>query len=313
MTERTDTTAGAAADAISTALAETRVQPGTLASFVASQTSEIAKALPGGLVDAERYVRIVQTELRKNPDLMKCTPQSFLGAVMTAAQLGLEFGPTKQAYLVPFGGEVTLMIGYPGWLKLIDNTGGIQDVSARTVYADDTFLMEYGLDERLVHVPAKDSKGQPKPATERGEVTGYYCVIRKTNGGRTFSYMSKSEVVAHMNKYAKRRGKIVGPWADPLEFETMAWKTVFLKAKTWVPTSVEALASEVDNHVVSRMAFEQEPEVKVPTDDESDVVEGVIVNSDTMVTCNAEGHLGFHKVTGECIDWVAEEEQPDSA
>ena len=310
MTEREDKTSAAAADAISTALAETRVKPGTLASFIAAQTDEVAKALPGGLVDAERYVRIVQTELRKNPALMNCTPQSFLGAVMTAAQLGLEFGPTKQAYLVPFGKEIALIIGYPGWLKLIENTATIQDVSARTVYADDQFAMEYGLDERLVHIPAKDAKGQPKPATERGEVTGYYCVIRRTNGGRTFAYMSKTEILAHRAKYAKKKdGKFTGPWADPMEFESMAWKTVFLKAKTWVPTSVETLAQEVDNNVVSRMAYEQEPVVTTP-DDEADIADAEIITSETMVTCQTEGHQGFHKITDECTDWVAEEEAP---
>ena len=276
MTERTDKTAGAAADVIGQALAETKVQKGTLASFVQSQIPEIAKALPGGLVDAERYARIVITELRKKPELARCTPQSFLGAVMTAAQLGIEFGPTKQAYLVKYGDECTLIIGYPGWLKLIDNTASIQDVSARTVYADDTFMLEYGLDERMVHIPAKDASGQPLPEDQRGKVTGYYCVIRKTNGGRTFAHMSYDQVVKHRDKYAKRGGKLSGPWADPMEFESMAWKTVFLKAKTWVPTSVEALASEVDGRVVSRLSMAEEPVVTEPPDD-ADVVDAEIV------------------------------------
>ena len=280
MTERKDNTAGAAADVIGQALDEVKVKKGTLASFVEAQAPEIAKALPGGLVDAERYVRLVQTELRKNPALMRCTPQSFLGAVMTSAQLGLEFGPMGQVYLVPFKNEITLIVGYKGWLKLIHNSAEIQDVSARTVYSNDQFTMEYGLDERLVHVPAKDSKGQPLPPAQRGVVVGYYCVIRKTNGGRTFAYMTRDEVLAHREKYAKKKdGKFTGPWADPDEFEAMAYKTVFLKAKTWVPTSVEALAQEVDNHVVSRLAFEQEPVVTAPEDDdEDDVVDAEIVS-----------------------------------
>lgn len=278
MTERTDNTSGAAADAVSQALAETTPKRGTLASFVAAQAPEIAKALPGGLVDAERYVRIVQTELRKNPALMKCTPESFLGAVLTAAQLGLEFGPMQQAYMVPFKNEITLIIGYKGWIKLINNSAEIQDVSPRTVYSGDRFDLEYGLDERLVHIPAKDLNGQPLPPDQRGVVVGYYCVIRKTNGGRSFAYMTKDEVLKHREKYAKKKdGKFTGPWADPDQFEAMAFKTVFLKTKTWVPTSVEALATEVDNRVVSRMAFEAEPVVTEP--DESDVVDAEVVDT----------------------------------
>ena len=55
MTERTDKTAGAAADVIGQALDEVKVKKGTLASFVEAQAPEIAKALPGGLVDAESH------------------------------------------------------------------------------------------------------------------------------------------------------------------------------------------------------------------------------------------------------------------
>jgi recombination protein RecT len=144
------------ADKARQALAETKnngvvanTRP-TLRELVATQQAEIARALPG-TVDAARYVRIVQTELRKNPRLMECSPESFLGAVLTAAQLGLEFGPMQQAYLVPYGREIQLIIGYKGWLALMNRSAEIQSVSARTVYANDTFEYEYGLDENLVH------------------------------------------------------------------------------------------------------------------------------------------------------------------
>ena len=268
MTERTDKTAGAAADVIGQALDEVKVKKGTLASFVEAQAPEIAKALPGGLVDAERYVRLVQTELRKNPALMSCTPQSFLGAVLTAAQLGLEFGPMQQAYMVPFKKEITLIIGYKGWLKLIHNSAEIQSVSARTVFERDEFDYGYGLDEYLIHKPAKGERGAP---------VGYYAVIRKTNGGRSFAYMTHDEMVAHANRYAKRGGKLTGPWVD--EFETMAWKTCFLRAKVWVPASTEALAQEVDNRVVNRMDFATPPTAEEPGDDE-DVVDAEVVEPD---------------------------------
>lgn len=63
---------------------------------------QIAKALPS-IVTPERFTRIVTTALSSNPDLADCTPESFLGAIMQSAQLGLEPNtPLGDAYLVPY-------------------------------------------------------------------------------------------------------------------------------------------------------------------------------------------------------------------
>jgi len=245
----------------------------TLREIVESSQNEIARALPNA-VDAVRYVRIVQTELRKNPKLMECTPQSFLGAVLTAAQLGLEFGPLQQAYLVPYGPEIQLIIGYRGWLALMNRSAEILSVSARTVFANDLFEYEYGLDERLVHRPAEG---------ERGDPVAYYAVIRKTNGGRSFAVMTREEVMKHRDRYGKKGGKLSGPWADKDQEEAMCWKTVFLRAKTWVPTSAEAqlaqqiqVAQDVDSRVVNRNSVDDEPEAE-PFEDEvfdAEIIDG---------------------------------------
>lgn len=286
-----DTKAKAAREAVKDAANEelaVRTEP-TLRELVAKQEDEIARALPNTM-DPARYVRIVQSELSKNPKLREATPRSFIGAVLTAAQLGLEFGPLQQAFILPFKKkrkegnqwleemEAQLIIGYRGWMSLMNRSAEIADVSARTVYSKDFFEYEYGLDERLVHRPASGDRGAP---------TGYYAVIRKTNGGRTFAYMTKEEVEKHRDRYAsnKYEGTVKGPWADPDQFEQMAWKTVFLRAKTWVPVSVDQqlamhTAEGVDNHVVRRMTVDEEPDIEPFEEGESEVVEGEIVDAD---------------------------------
>ena len=51
----------------------------------------------------ERFTRITLSALSSNPQLQQTTPQSFLGAMMTAAQLGVEPNtPLGQAYLLPY-------------------------------------------------------------------------------------------------------------------------------------------------------------------------------------------------------------------
>ena len=76
--------------------------PKTMKDYLKAMQGEIAKALPSVLTP-ERFTRLVTTALSSNPQLNNCTPQSFLGAMMTAAQLGLEPNtPLGQAYLLPY-------------------------------------------------------------------------------------------------------------------------------------------------------------------------------------------------------------------
>ena len=82
--------------------------PKTLRDYLKTMEGEIAKALPS-VITPERFTRIVTTALSSNPQLNNCTPQSFLGAMMTAAQLGLEPNtPLGQAYLLPYNNHGTL-------------------------------------------------------------------------------------------------------------------------------------------------------------------------------------------------------------
>ena len=71
--------------------------------LVKSMEGEIAKALPS-VITPERFTRMVLTALSSNDKLAKCEPKSFLGAMMNAAQLGVEPNtPLGMAYLIPYG------------------------------------------------------------------------------------------------------------------------------------------------------------------------------------------------------------------
>lgn len=73
-----------------------------LKGYVNQMLPAIKRALPG-VMTPERFTRIVLTALSSNPELQQCTPESFCGAMMTAAQLGLEPNtPLGQAYLIPY-------------------------------------------------------------------------------------------------------------------------------------------------------------------------------------------------------------------
>jgi recombination protein RecT len=64
--------------------------------------SEISKALPE-VITPERFTRMALTAISTNGQLANSSPRSLLGALMNAAQLGLEPNtPLGQAYLIPF-------------------------------------------------------------------------------------------------------------------------------------------------------------------------------------------------------------------
>lgn len=87
----------------------------TIQQYIKSMEGEIKRALPS-VITPERFTRMVLSALSTNPKLAACTPKSFLGAMMSAAQLGLEPNtPLGQAYLIPYRNkgvdEVQFQIG----------------------------------------------------------------------------------------------------------------------------------------------------------------------------------------------------------
>jgi recombination protein RecT len=193
---------------------------------------EIKKALPSVLTP-ERFTRMVLSALSTNPKLAGCTPASFLGAMMTAAQLGVEPNtPLGQAYLIPYSNhgtdEVQFQLGYKGLIDLAYRSGQVSTIQAHVVRENDHFEYALGLDPKLEHVPA---------ASNRGEATHYYAVVRMKDGGFCFAVMSKEEVEAHARKYSKAYSSGYSPWKT--NFDEMAKKTVLKRALKYAPMKSE--------------------------------------------------------------------------
>lgn len=190
---------------------------------------EIRKALPTVLTP-DRFTRMVLSALSTNPKLSACTPTSFLGAMMQAAQLGVEPNtPLGQAYLIPYKNhgvdEVQFQLGYRGMIDLAYRSGEVSTIQAHTVYSKDSFSYELGLEPSLKHIPAR---------TDRGSPTHYYAVIKMKDGGYSFAVMSIEDIKAHQKRYSKAS---FGPWQS--NFDEMAKKTVLKKALKYAPLKSE--------------------------------------------------------------------------
>jgi len=101
----------------------------TIYDLIRDMEDQFRMALPKHF-DAGRFVRVAVTTLRRNEKLLRCDQDSLLACLMLSAQLGLEpGGPLGHAYLVPYGSELTFIVGYRGYIELARRTGDVVAVS----------------------------------------------------------------------------------------------------------------------------------------------------------------------------------------
>ena len=248
--------------------------------YIKSMEGEIKKALPS-VITPERFTRIVLSAISVNPKLGNCTPASFLGAMMTSAQLGLEVNtPLGQAYVLPYMNkgvmEAQFQLGYKGLIDLAYRSGEVEVIQAHVVYENDEFTCEYGLDPKLTHKPADSGRGEPVKV---------YAVFKTKGGGYGFEVMSMDDVKAHAAKYSKAYGSNFSPWKT--NFEEMAKKTVLKRILKYAPLKSDFVRAAVQDEVIKKDLSEDmysvpnetvfEAEYTEITVDEStgEVIEGV--------------------------------------
>ena len=233
--------------------------PTTMMGWIKGYEGQIAKALPS-VMTPERFSRIAMTAVTQNPELGRCTPGSFIGALLTAAQLGLEPNtPLGQAYLIPYRNkgklECQFQIGYKGLIDMVYRNENIQTVQAQCVYENDDFQYELGLDPKLVHKPA---------LKDRGNLILVYALWKSKNGGFGFEVMSKEDIDNHARRFSQSFGSSYSPWKT--NYEEMAKKTVIKKCLKYAPLKTdfvmqmnndESIKSEI-NVDMSEVVNEQE-------------------------------------------------------
>lgn len=239
MTNKQDELKNALASKAEKAGAVVEQKPRTPAQLVGDYLQGMMPAISAVLpkhITPERLSRIALNVIRTNPKLLQCNIESLMGGVLEAAKLGLEPGLMGQCYLIPFENkrnntiEAQFIIGYKGLIDLVRRSGQVSTIEARTVYENDTFDFEYGLESKLVHKPTLKDRGAP---------VAYYAVCKLKDGGSSFMVMSKQDMEQYKEKYAK--SKKFGPWVD--EFDAMARKTTLRQLIKYLPISVEHLSN----------------------------------------------------------------------
>lgn len=212
--------------------------------LIKEAATELSLALPEHM-RAERLVRIALTCIRQTPKLASCTPESFLGALFTAAQLGIE-PIAGRAYLLPFFNskkkedgtwhkvlEAQFVMGYKGLSELFYRHEKAVMLSWGVVKTNDLFEYELGTSAFLKHRPV---------AGDRGATYAFY-VMADVGKAKPFHVMTLEECLEHGKKHSKTFDKKSGkfyedsPWVT--NTEAMCLKTCLIQLGKVLPLSFE--------------------------------------------------------------------------
>lgn len=235
-----------------------KTAPKTMKDYVAMMQPEIKKALPS-MIKPERFTRMVVSALSNNKALQECTPQSFLGAMMSSAQAGLEPNTVLgEAYIIPYRNKGTLeaqfQLGYKGMITLAARAH--TTVRAETVYENDEFEYELGMNPKLVHKPALKDRGNP---------IAYYATWKNAElQADGFTVMSHEDVLKYAKKYSKAFESSSSPWQT--NFKSMAKKTVIKQALKYAPMNAEIQRMMTNDETIKHDISFDMSDVKDETD-----------------------------------------------
>lgn len=199
--------------------------------------ARLAAMNPLGASEADRAYRVLVAQV-KTPALAKCTPNSLLLAACNVAKLGLNPDPQLgHVYLVPFGNQATVIVGYKGFVELARRSGKVDEVEVELVYEKDEFEYEIRTNEtHLRHRPAVFEK-------DRGKLLGGYAYIRFIESGRRQYHVVSAHEIEKAHKVSRASSR--GPWVDHVE--AMQRKTVARRGAAFWPLSAElARAADLD-------------------------------------------------------------------
>ena len=175
-----------------------------------------------GSRDAGAYISSVLLAVAGSNSLQECSLQSIYMSALRAASLRLSVDPsTGQAYLVPFKGDATLIVGYKGLQDMAVRTGKYRYINVGPVYEGEVIE-----EDRISGFHRFTGQRKSK------KIIGWIAAFELYSGYGKTMYMTVDEVHDHAKKYSKAYNNQSSPWkSDP---DKMERKTVLrLLLRRW--------------------------------------------------------------------------------
>ena len=209
--------------------------------------------------------------------LQKCSPQAVIMEALKAATLRLPINKNLGfAYIVPYGNEPQMQIGYKGYIQLAQRTGQYKYINADVVY-------EGELKGHNKVTGELDLSGEPKS----DKVVGYFAYIELVNGFKKSMYWTKEKVIAHAKRYSKSYSNKNSAWQS--NFDEMALKTMLRN----LLSKYGVMSVEMMNAFTADSADERTPEAQVEDEIRENANSEVIDIQATPVEPEEEGQVTF--------------------
>jgi recombination protein RecT len=173
---------------------------------------------------AKSYVASVLIAVAESTSLQKCAPDSIYISALRAATLRLSVdASTGQAYLVPFKGRATLIVGYKGLHDMAVRTNRYRYINVGPVYEGEEVI-----ENRMTGL---HSMNPHSPRTSK-TVIGWIGAFEMVNNYAHTLYMTCEEIHEHAKQYSKGYDNADGAWKK--ETAKMERKTVLrLLLRRW--------------------------------------------------------------------------------
>ena len=263
---------------------------GTVRDMIENARDQIAAALPQH-VPPERMMKVAISVIQGDRKLLKCSDASLVSCLIEASSLGLvPDGVTGLAYLVPYGSDCQLQIGYRGLIQLARRSGELSTIHAEVVHDADTFSVTLGLDPNIVH-----EVDYRKP--DRGPVIAVYAAATLKDGGKQFVVMTRADVEAiRAGAPSKNSPAWKNHWGE------MAKKVVIKRLCKVLPISTE------DDRLQRAVGLDNQAEDGSPQtfreatfEDVTPPPERSISVSTHEIPSEARGDLSFDEPTAEIL------------
>jgi len=218
---------------------------GALEAAAPSFTANLPANIP-----VKKFVRVVQDAIRRNRELLECTPASVIDACSKAAADGLVLDGREAALVIYNKREKDRQTGkwetvareaqyipmVAGLRRRIFNSGMVSVLTVSVVYQAEldagAFEYQEGTEPRLIH--------RPLLVGDLGPPVAAYSVVTMAGGHRSVEVMRWSEIMAIARRQSKntdREGNLAGIWkTDTIE---MAKKTVLRRHSKQLPFDSE--------------------------------------------------------------------------
>lgn len=183
---------------------------------------------------ARRYVQIMLSEVPKTPELLECTEESIVGALLRCAQFQLEPGTQEHVYIIPRWNkkigrkEARWELGYRGMIELASRVGVL--ITADVVKANDHWV--------YWRTPQQDYFEHRRADAQRGDTIRSWAVARFPDGRPPQVHVSELDEIhearERSDSYRDKKGRprADSPWVR--DFDAMAMKTPVRRLFKWV-------------------------------------------------------------------------------